>query len=61
MQMTPWDWSRLSLLSVLSGGLFFVSKAVLHDLPPLTVVLYPVSLAALALYISLYATDQCIP
>lgn len=61
MQMTPRDWLRLILLSVLWGGSFFLSKVVLHDLPPLMVVLCRVSLAALALSIYLRATDQRIP
>ncbi|MGQ9365341.1 DMT family transporter [Azospirillum sp. ST 5-10] len=55
------DWALLLLLSVLWGGSFFFSKVALHDLPPLTVVLFRVSLAALALFVYLRATGQHIP
>ena len=55
------DWSLLALLSVLWGGSFFFSKLALADLPPLTVVLCRVSLAALALFVYLRATGTRIP
>jgi drug/metabolite transporter (DMT)-like permease len=43
------DWSLLALLSVLWGGSFFFNGVVLRELPPLTVVLLRVTLAALFL------------
>lgn len=55
------DWSLLILLSALWGGSFFFSKIALSDLPPLTVVLCRVSLAALALFFYLRATGREVP
>ncbi len=55
------DWALLILLSVLWGGSFFFSKVALAELPPLTVVLCRVSLAALALLFCLRATGRAIP
>ena len=43
------DWSLLAVLSVLWGGSFFFSGVVLKELPPLTVVLLRVALAAMIL------------
>lgn len=43
------DWSLLALLSVLWGGSFFFIGVVLRELPPLTVVLLRVALAAIML------------
>jgi drug/metabolite transporter (DMT)-like permease len=43
------DWSLLALLSVLWGGSFFFNGVVLKELPPLTVVLLRVALAAMIL------------
>src|ERR1700720_394409 len=43
------DWSLLGLLSVLWGGSFFFNGVVLRELPPLTVVLLRVALAAMML------------
>ena len=43
------DWSLLAVLSVLWGGSFFFNGVVLKELPPLTVVLLRVALAALIL------------
>ena len=40
------DWSLLGLLSILWGGSFFFNGVVLKELPPLTVVLLRVALAA---------------
>jgi drug/metabolite transporter (DMT)-like permease len=51
--MTSFEWALLILLSVLWGGSFFFSKVALHELPPFTVVLARVSLAAFALGIYL--------
>src|SRR5450755_2458619 len=49
------DWSLLGLLSVLGGGSFFFNGLVLRELPPLTVVLLRVALAALILLPVLWA------
>jgi drug/metabolite transporter (DMT)-like permease len=43
------DWSLLGLLSVLWGGSFFFNGVALRELPPLTVVLLRVALAAIIL------------
>lgn len=43
------DWSLLGVLSVLWGGSFFFNGVVLRELPPLTLVLLRVALAALIL------------
>src|SRR5258707_2431374 len=43
------DWSLLALLSVLGGGSFFFNGVVLRELPPLTVVLLRVTIAAIIL------------
>ncbi len=47
--MGPVEWGLLLLLSVVWGGSFFFSKIAVGELPPLTVVLARVVLAALAL------------
>lgn len=59
--MALFEWGLLILLSVLWGGSFFFSKVALHELPPFTVVLARVGLAALALAIYLRVTRQDIP
>ena len=43
------DWSLLAVLSVLWGGSFFFNGVALKELPPLTVVLLRVALAAMIL------------
>ena len=43
------DWSLLVLLSLLWGGAFFFAGVAVRELPPLTVVLVRVALAALML------------
>src|SRR6266567_5730786 len=43
------DWSLLGVLSVLWGGSFFFNGVVLRELPPLTLVLLRVALAAIIL------------
>ena len=40
------DWSLLGLLAVLWGGSFFFSGVALKELPPLTLVLLRVTIAA---------------
>jgi drug/metabolite transporter (DMT)-like permease len=48
--MRPSEWGLLGLLSLLWGGSFFFSKVALFELPPLTVVLARVGIAAAALW-----------
>lgn len=55
------DWALLLTLSVLWGGAFFFSKVALSELPPLSVVLARVSIAALALFVYLRLSRQPIP
>jgi len=45
------EWMMLLILSVLWGGSFFFVEVVISELPPLTIVLLRVGLAALALWI----------
>lgn len=59
--MGPLEWGLLVVLSVLWGGSFFFSKVALAELPPFTVVLARVSLAAVALHVLLLATGQRMP
>jgi drug/metabolite transporter (DMT)-like permease len=47
--MGPVEWGWLLLLALLWGGSFFFSKIAVGELPPLSVVLVRVALAALAL------------
>ena len=49
------DWSLLGLLSILWGGSFFFNGVVLRELPPLTLVLLRVWLAAMILLPLLWA------
>lgn len=60
-QMGLLDWGLLLFLSVLWGGSFFFSKVALAELPPFTVVLGRVAIAAMALYIYLRVTGRVIP
>jgi drug/metabolite transporter (DMT)-like permease len=48
------DWMLLAALSVLWGGSFFFNGVVLRELPPLTLVLLRVALAAMILLTVLY-------
>jgi len=60
-RMSPTEWTLLALLSLLWGGSFFFSKIAVEALPPLTVVLARVGLAAIALGLFLRATGRPIP
>ncbi|MCM5560343.1 DMT family transporter [Pleomorphomonas sp. JP5] len=55
------EWGLLLVLSLLWGGSFFFSKVALAELPPFTVVLGRVAIAAMALYVYLRATGRTIP
>ena len=55
------DWSLLAVLSVLWGGSFFFIGIVIRQLPPLTVVLLRVALAAVILLPVLWAYRISLP
>jgi drug/metabolite transporter (DMT)-like permease len=59
--MGPLEWSFLLLLSVLWGGSFFFSKIAVGELPPLTVVLCRVVLAALTLNLVVLLSRRRMP
>ncbi|SFI95062.1 DMT family transporter [Aerobium aerolatum] len=51
--ITPRDWSMLLLLGALWGGSFFFARVAVLEIHPLTLVLFRVSIAAVALHIYL--------
>ena len=55
------EWGLLLALSVLWGGTFFFAKVAVTALPPLTVVLLRVGIAALALLIVIRASGVTVP
>ena len=55
------EWGLLLLLAVVWGGSFFFSKIAVGELPPLTVVLCRVTLAALALNAIVLLSGRCLP
>ncbi|MBE7183880.1 MAG: DMT family transporter [Methylobacterium mesophilicum] len=59
--MSPREWAMLLLLSVLWGGSFFFNGVALHALPPLTLVVLRVGLAALILNAALPLLDLRLP
>ncbi|MDO9109167.1 MAG: DMT family transporter, partial [Desulfatirhabdiaceae bacterium] len=59
--MGPLEWLLLVTLSVLWGGSFFFSKIALYELPPFTVVLARVGIAAVALNFVVIATGNRMP
>ncbi len=59
--MTPFEWLLLLLLSVLWGGSFFFGEVALAELPPLTLVLGRVALAAVTLNLIVAASGQRMP
>jgi drug/metabolite transporter (DMT)-like permease len=56
--MGPAEWLLLVALSVLWGRSFFFSEVALAELPPFTVVLGRVGLAAVALVVMVLASGQ---
>ena len=60
-EMGAKDWALLVLLSVLWGGSFFFFKVIVEALPPFTVVLGRVGLAAIALNLFLLAKGDRMP
>jgi drug/metabolite transporter (DMT)-like permease len=59
--MSGGDWLLLLILSVLWGGSFFFAKVAVAELPPLTIVLARVAIAALALHLLILALRQRMP
>jgi drug/metabolite transporter (DMT)-like permease len=59
--MSGSDWLLLILLSVVWGGSFFFAKIAIAELPPLTIVLARVVIAAAALHLLLLAMGQRMP
>lgn len=55
------EWALLLLLSLLWGSSFLFAKIAVAEVPPLTLVLLRVGLAAAALWLVLLATGQRIP
>jgi drug/metabolite transporter (DMT)-like permease len=60
-RMGALEWGLLLTLSFLWGGSFFFSKVALAELPPLTVVLARVGIAALALNLAVIVGGQRMP
>lgn len=59
-QMTKAQWAMLIVLSVVWGGSFFFVELILEDLPPLTLVLCRVALAAICLWAFLCVSGRTI-
>ncbi|WP_137127615.1 DMT family transporter [Roseomonas sp. HF4] len=59
--IVPGDWGLLCLLSLLWGGSFFFAKVALSEVPPLTIVLARVAIAASALWLYLRLRGTPIP
>lgn len=60
-RMSVLEWLLLLTLSVLWGGSFFFAKIAVEALPPFTVVLGRVALAAIALNLAVIATGHRMP
>jgi drug/metabolite transporter (DMT)-like permease len=60
-RMSPLDWSLLLALSILWGGSFFFVGVAVTALPPFTIVLLRVAIAAAALHLVLRATRTAMP
>jgi drug/metabolite transporter (DMT)-like permease len=61
LRMGGLEWSLLLMLSILWGGSFFFAKVAVAELPPFSVVLARVGLAALALHIVVRVTGDRMP
>ena len=59
--MGPAQWTTLVILSILWGGSFFFAEVALAALPPFTIVLLRVGLAAIALHLFLFAKGSPVP
>ena len=60
-RMGPLDWSLLLILSILWGGSFFFVGVAVKALPPFTIVLLRVAIAAVALHIVLRLSRTMMP
>jgi drug/metabolite transporter (DMT)-like permease len=60
-RILPGEWGLLCLLSLLWGGSFFFAKVALAEVPPLTIVLVRVAIAAGALWLYLRLRHTQIP
>ena len=60
-RMSVLDWSLLLALSLLWGGSFFFVGVALKGLPPFTIVLLRVAIAAVALHLALRLTRTAMP
>lgn len=61
LTMAPVDWLMLLALSILWGGAFFLNKLALSELPPLTVALARVGVAAVILLAIAWMRDEMRP
>lgn len=61
MRMTTRDWLLIWVLSVLWGGAFFFTAVAVKEVPPLTLVLCRVSIAALVLFVFIKIKGERIP
>ncbi len=61
MRMTARDWLLLWVLSVLWGGAFFFAAVAVKEVPPLTLVLCRVGIAALILFVFIKFKGEQIP
>ncbi len=59
--MSAREWAMLVTLSVLWGGSFFFVGVAVSELPPLTIVILRVGLAAIALWVLVAATGRALP
>ncbi|MCK4867180.1 MAG: EamA family transporter, partial [Alphaproteobacteria bacterium] len=59
--MGPAQWAILVILSILWGGSFFFAEIAITALPPFTIVLLRVGLAAIALHLFLFAKGAPVP
>lgn len=59
--MTVLEWAMLLTLAMVWGGSFFFVSVLVDDLPPLTIVVLRVALAALALHIVLAIGGNALP
>ena len=59
--MTPSEWGMLLALSVLWGGSFFFTGVALMELPPFTIVVLRVGLAAIILNLAISAIGLRMP
>lgn len=59
--MTPLEWGMLIALSVLWGGSFFFTGVAVKELPPLTIVVCRVALAAVVLLLAMRIMGQKMP